>query len=190
MLGDPLNLRQKAHVQQSVGFVEHEHFDLGQVNVALFEMVEESTRRSNDDIDAAPQTHDLLRHSCPAVDRNTAQAGALAVKTKVSFDLHGQLTCRNQDQSAWITAIFVIKFVKNRNRIDGCFAAAGLGTGNKVLPSKSCREGKLLDVGQVDVLCGRQIPLNRVPQGKFCESLQNFGAFRPPQRVRRVAARL
>ena len=165
MLGDPLNLRQKAHVQQPVGLIEYEHFDLGQVNITLLQMVEETARGGDDDIDAAPQAHDLLGHSRPAVDRNTAQASALAVKTKVRFDLNGQLTCRDQDQSTRVAAVFVIEFVQNGNRVNGSFAAAGLGTGDKVLASKSRRKSQLLDIGQVDVLCGRQIPLNRVTQG-------------------------
>jgi hypothetical protein len=57
----------KPHVEHPIGFVQHEHLDLRQVHVALIQVVEETPRRRNHDVDAFSEFCDLR------IDAHTAK---------------------------------------------------------------------------------------------------------------------
>jgi hypothetical protein len=53
MREDALDVGDEAHVQHAVGFVEHQHFDLGEGDALLLDVVEQAARRGDDDLAAA-----------------------------------------------------------------------------------------------------------------------------------------
>src|SRR5437867_4321949 len=49
-LNNPLHVRKEAHVQHGIGLVEHQKLDLLKIAGALLEMIEQTTRRRDDDV--------------------------------------------------------------------------------------------------------------------------------------------
>ena len=56
----------KTHIQHSVGFVQHQDFDLGQIYRALPGMVQQAAGGGDEDIHATPQLADLGVNIHPA----------------------------------------------------------------------------------------------------------------------------
>ena len=69
---DAADVRDEAHVEHAVGFVENEELDLAEGDGFLLDVVEQSARRSDDDFDAATQFLDLRVHVHAAVDTGAA----------------------------------------------------------------------------------------------------------------------
>ena len=58
--GDDLaDVRHETHVEHSVGFVEDQDLDLAQIHGALADVIEQATRRRDEDLDALPEELDL-----------------------------------------------------------------------------------------------------------------------------------
>ena len=56
---DPLDVRDEAHVEHAVGFVEDQDLDLAEVHGLLADEVEQAARRGHEDLDAALELLDL-----------------------------------------------------------------------------------------------------------------------------------
>ena len=52
-LADALDVGDEAHVEHAVGFVDDQHLDAGQQQLAALEMIEQASGRGDDDIGAA-----------------------------------------------------------------------------------------------------------------------------------------
>ena len=52
-LADALDVRDEAHVEHAVGFVDHQKLHAGEQELAAFEMVEKAARRGDQDVDPA-----------------------------------------------------------------------------------------------------------------------------------------
>ena len=79
-LGDDLaDVVDEAHVEHAVGFVEHQHLDAAQVDVALVHQVEQPAGRGDEDVDAAAQRVDL-RVLPDAAEDDGAGAGSGAAR--------------------------------------------------------------------------------------------------------------
>ena len=161
VLGDPLHLGQKAHVQHPVGFVQDERLDFGQVHIALLQMVEQPARRGDDDVHAAPQLLHLLGHARAAVD-GRARAGRCLCRRGANcvFDLDGQFAGRDEDQGARVAAVAVLELVEDGQGEDGGLAAAGLGAGDQVPAAQGGGQGQRLDLGGGDVAGGGEVLLD------------------------------
>ena len=48
---DPLDVRDESHVEHSVGFVDHQHFDLREVEAAAARIIDDPPGGSDDDVD-------------------------------------------------------------------------------------------------------------------------------------------
>jgi hypothetical protein len=92
--------RQEADVEHAVGFVEHEHFDVPEVEEALLEEVFEAARGGDEDVDAAAELGDLLALADAAEDDGRLHAHGAAVSLDLLFDLSGELAGRREDESA------------------------------------------------------------------------------------------
>ena len=90
----------EAHVQHAVGFIKHQHFDGGQVQVALLLQVQQAARRGHEEIHTALDAVDLRVHADAAEDHRGVQIEVLAVGADGFFDLGGQLARGRQDQCA------------------------------------------------------------------------------------------
>ena len=90
----------EAHVEHLVGLVEHDEFDGVEVQAAPGQMVDGSSRRRDDKVDAAPQAAQLLADRLPAVHRQHADARRAPVAMDRLGHLHRKLARRYEDEPA------------------------------------------------------------------------------------------
>ncbi len=57
---NPFDIFLKTHIQHFVGFVENDHFQIGNINRFAANMIHNASRRADDDLHAASQMADLL----------------------------------------------------------------------------------------------------------------------------------
>ncbi len=95
---DALDRRQEAHVEHAVGFVEHEHLDVGKVHAAALDVIDQAAGRRDQNVDAAPQRIDLRLHADAAEDRRRAHAEMAAVRAHALVHLCGELARRRQHE--------------------------------------------------------------------------------------------
>ena len=96
---DRFDVVDEAHVEHAVGFVEHEHLQLRQVNTAAFQVVEQTARRSNQDFRVLREQHQLLAIRDAAENADRAQTPqVLAVRGRGGGDLHREFAGRREDQ--------------------------------------------------------------------------------------------
>jgi hypothetical protein len=91
---------QKTHVEQAIGLVDDQDLDAAQRVDPLFQVVDQSPRRADEDVAAVTQAIALLVVVDAAVDGVHGQAGELAQRLGVRIDLHRQLARRRDHQSA------------------------------------------------------------------------------------------
>jgi hypothetical protein len=58
----------KSHVEHSVGFIEHQNFNRGQIDRPIPHVVEQAPRRGHQDIGPLAQSSDLRLHIAPSDD--------------------------------------------------------------------------------------------------------------------------
>jgi hypothetical protein len=97
---DPLDIRDEAHVEHAVGFIEDEDLHLAEVERLLPDEVEEASRRRDEDLDTPLELLDLRVDVDPAVDHERAQRHVLAVGLHAVVDLDRELARRREDQAA------------------------------------------------------------------------------------------
>jgi hypothetical protein len=149
LLADFFNIGDEAHIQHAVGFVNHQHLDVGQDDASALEQVQQTARRGNQHINAAIQQLDLVVHILAADNQAVGQLVVLAVNVKILGDLRGQLPRRLQDQRARHAGAGAVpgEDVDHRQSEGSGFAGAGLGRGHKVAPHQHQRNGVLLNRG-------------------------------------------
>lgn len=69
---DPLQIRQEAHVQHPIGFVQNEHFQAVEVNVALVHQVQEASGGGNQNMSTTIQAANLIGLPNSAIDQRMA----------------------------------------------------------------------------------------------------------------------
>ena len=94
---DLFDCGQKAHVQHAIGFVEHELFDVAQVDMALVHQVNQAARSRDHDFGATCNRANLACLVDAAVNVHVPHFGVLAVNLEAVRDLNRQFTCRCQD---------------------------------------------------------------------------------------------
>ncbi len=152
---DLADVGQEAHVEHPVGLVEDEDLDLGQVDRALADVVEQPARRGHEDLDAGLQVLGLRLDRHAAVDHRVAQRHVPAVGAEAVEDLDGQLARRRDDQRAHRMArrrearVGVgAQALEHRQRESGGLAGAGLGAAHQVAALEHQRNGLVLDRGR------------------------------------------
>ena len=99
-LADALDVRDEAHVEHAVGFVDDEQLDAGHQQPAALEMVEQAARRRDQHVDAAHQLGVLVVERNAADDEGDVELVVLAVLVEAFLDLRGELAGRLEDQRA------------------------------------------------------------------------------------------
>lgn len=92
----------KAHIEHTVGLVENEHFHVPQVDASPAHMVEQSARRSDNDIDAAIEDGKLTPDTYAAVNGNGSHMKESAVADNALFDLQGKFARWSKDESFYM----------------------------------------------------------------------------------------
>ena len=96
---DAFDIVDKAHAQHFIGFIQHQRFQLGQVERTLVQVIDDAARGADDDVHAAAQGRQLRAVALAAVDRQHVEAGNVGgVHLERFGDLDGQFACRCQDQ--------------------------------------------------------------------------------------------
>lgn len=147
----------EAHVQHAVGFVQHQQFDVRQINGALADVVQQTARRGHDDIDAALERIDLRIDADAAEHHHRLQRQVLAVGAHALFHLRGELArgCEHQRTDGIAHAVGRLHLVglhsgqamQQRQCEAGGLAGAGLCTGKQVTALEDRGDGLALNRG-------------------------------------------
>ena len=97
---DASHVRQKTHIQHAIHFIEDQNIHLLQSHRALFEQIEQPTRRRREDIDTAFEFVALFAVTHAPVHERDAQISEAAVIAKRGFDLRSQLAGRLDHQTS------------------------------------------------------------------------------------------
>ena len=101
---DALDVFGKTHVQHLVGLVEDEVVQLGDVEGALVEVVDDTARRSDDDLCATAETRQLHGVALTAVDREHLHTWQMCgVAAERLGHLQREFTRRSQDECLRLT---------------------------------------------------------------------------------------
>ena len=103
-----LYVMDETHVQHAVGFVQHQHLDLAQVQHTLLQQVQQATRSGNQDVNAFFDTADLRVHADAAKYDGARELNKFPVDAHRFFHLCRQLACRREHQR---TNAFAAEFV-------------------------------------------------------------------------------
>jgi len=99
-LGDPPDGMDETHVEHLIGFVEHQDFDFVETQSALIEMVDETARRCNENIDASADTLSLGPERDTAEHRRDGKVLMTPIGAEAIGDLTCEFACRRQNQRA------------------------------------------------------------------------------------------
>ena len=122
----------EAHVDHVIGFVEDEDFDLVETDRALADVVKQTARRGDENVDAAEHGLLLLVHRGAAEHDGGREAEELAVGAEAVADLRGEFARRREHERA---ARLLAR--------DVCGSGAGdRGSAARTPPSCRCRFGR------------------------------------------------
>ena len=88
----------EAHVQHAIGFVEHEVFDLRQIDGALLMVVEQSAWGGDQNVNTATQCVNLWVHAHATKMTKDRSGKYFAIAAHAFLNLRGQLASGGQDQ--------------------------------------------------------------------------------------------
>ena len=144
---DPLDVRNEAHVEHAVGFVDHQNFDAGQQQLAAIGKVEQPPRRRDQHVGAASDFRFLIAERHAADQQREIELVIDAVFGEGFLDLRGQFARRLEDQRARHARAGAALFEprQHRQREGGGLAGAGLGDSEHVAPFEGVGDGLFLD---------------------------------------------
>ena len=144
---DLFDIRDKAHVEHAVGFVDHQDLDAHQHDAATAEMIQQPTGGGDQHIDAAIKFSHLIIHRDAADQQRHVELVIDAVFLEALCDLCRQFTCRREDQRARHASTGAATFEAGNHWQDkrGGFAGAGLGNAEHVAAGHRDRNGLGLD---------------------------------------------
>ena len=120
------DVREKAHVEHAVGFVEHQHFERRELGIRRAEVIEQPAGRGDDDVHAAAKGMLLRPHADAAIDRGAGQRRVDRQRVEILGDLRRQLARRREDERARGPARLVNQAMQDRQQKRGRLPAAGL----------------------------------------------------------------
>src|SRR5688500_14514921 len=95
---------QEAHVQHPIRFIEHEDLQRLELCVAVLEMIEQTSGRGDEHVDAAAERMLLRPHPHAAVNRGAGEWRVYGEIAQMLVDLCRELARRREDQRARDTA--------------------------------------------------------------------------------------
>ena len=148
-LADALDVRDEAHVEHAVGFVDHEQLDAGHQQPSALEMVEQAARRRDQHVDAAHQLGVLVVKRNAADDEGDVELVVLAVLVEAVLDLRRELARRLQDQRARHARprAALLEHGEHRQHEGRGLAGAGLRDAEHVAPREHVGDRLFLDRG-------------------------------------------
>ena len=155
-LEDLADVVNEAHVEHAIRFVEDKNLDIGKVDRSLTDVIEETTGRGHEDVDAATESVDLGIDPYPAEDHGRAEVQAFAVAGHTRADLGGEFACRREDEAARTlrTRAAFRETLEHRQSEGGGFARTGLRAAHEITTLKDRGDGLRLDQGGFGVTFG------------------------------------
>ncbi len=134
-LEDALDVRNEAHVQHAVGFVDDQELHAGHQQLAALEMVQQTAGGGDQHVDAAVQLLLLVAERHAADQQRPRKLGALGVLLEAGRDLVGQFAGRGDDQGARHASLGAAghQLVDQGKGEGGGLAGAGLSDAQHVL---------------------------------------------------------
>ena len=132
----------KAHVQHAVGFVQHQHFNVGQIHEALLLQVEQAARGGDQHVHTLADAVNLGLHADATEDDRSGHIQVFGIGANVFFNLRRQLTGGREDQRTDAARrglrAALCQAVQHGQRERGRLAGAGLGASQQVF---ACQHG-------------------------------------------------
>src|SRR5262250_3232671 len=100
---NPTDIGEKAHIEESVCLVEYQHFEMGQVDCLLTDVVEEATRARDSNVDSGAQLLHLRLHTHTTVEGDLAQGRVPSQGPGDRMELLNKFARRCEDQGAYTT---------------------------------------------------------------------------------------
>ena len=151
-LDDLADVVDEAHVQHSIGLIEHQHLHLGEVSHALLCEIEQTTGSRHQNVAAAAQCADLRIDAHAAEHLVGPQLHVFAVVARTLSHLRAKLAGGSQHQRAGgpARAVRLVRGqpLQNGQHEAGRFAGAGLGAGEDIAAGKHGRNRLDLDGGR------------------------------------------
>ena len=145
LFDDPSDIRQKAHVEHPVRFVEDKDFQARKVDRFLVKVIEQPAGTGDDDIDAGAQFLDLRVQAHAAVYRAALQVCIASQFSDRYMGLFRQFACGRNNQAAYLAAWTRKQTLQNRQHEGCCFAGPGHGKAHNVLACEDRRNRLYLD---------------------------------------------
>ena len=147
---DLFDVRDKAHVEHAVGFVDDEIFHAHQQQLAAIELVEQAARRGDQDVDAALQQAFLFLEAHAADQQRHGQLQVFAILLEALGNLCGEFARRAENETARHagTGAAFRQAVDHRQHESGRLAGAGLGDAGDVAATENMRDGFGLNRGR------------------------------------------
>ena len=147
---DAAHVGQKSHVEHPVGLVEHEKLDLVQPHRAAFEMVEQTSRRGDDDVGAGVQLVVLPAIADAAKNDGGFQIGEARVIVNGGLHLRGEFARGFEDERARAGRVLA-ELREDGQGERGGLAGAGLRAADDVASGEHERDGAELDGRRLDI---------------------------------------
>ena len=129
-----LDVGEEAEVEHLVGLVEHHHRDVFQRKQPLAGEVEKATGRADDDLSARLELLDLPLVGLAAIDRGDLGGAVGCGEREIFGHLHAQFAGRNDDECLHARGRVGAERLQQWQPETQCFAGAGLGLADDVLP--------------------------------------------------------
>ena len=144
----------EAHVEHAIGFVQHQDFNVGQIDKALASQIEQAPGCGHQDVAAGLDARNLRVHAHAAKDDGGAQLKVFAVGADRFLDLRGQFARGRQHQgadAAGLGAGAAGQQLQHGQGEAGGLAGAGLGAGQQVVAFQHHGDGLRLYGGGLGV---------------------------------------
>ncbi len=157
---DLFHVMDEAHVEHPVCFIEHQDFDVGQVDTALTGQVEQAARAGHQDVYTTGHGLNLRVHADATEDAGADEFQVAGIELEALVHLCGQFAGRGQDQNAWLTRAVTLGFVRNtigkqplQNREGETtgFTSTGLRRNHQVATLQHGGNGPLLHGGRLGI---------------------------------------
>ena len=149
MLEHAPDVGEEAHVEHPVRLIEHEHFELVELRVRMPEVIEQPSRRRDQNVDAAAERVLLRAHPHTAEDRGAFDGRVRCELTQMLLDLRRELARRGEHERARHTPLRAGGLrhdaLHDGQQEGGGLAASGHRAREHVAPFEGGRNGVVLN---------------------------------------------
>lgn len=139
-------LRHESHIHHAVGLIDDDMLDFSGENAPAAVQIQESTRRSDEQVHTSSDFCELLLGTDAAIKPDDAQIGVMREFLGFASDLNDKLFCRGQDQSPRHISLRVLQHRQKWKEKRCRFSGASGSDAHDVLPGPNGGNCLSLDV--------------------------------------------